>query len=172
MQISIKNQILENKFSTVDMLTKEIWKNKEDKIYVNSVDPESYNKQIEFSIFDSIIQMVVPKKTVMWVNMYDIKQMNIIKKFAKNSYPIHFKSKQRHDISPQPRITMIGFSNDAFFSKRRCIVKPQLRLKRINLFADFSKKHNDLLKQVKEKKLYKYLGWRWRNDKLWIWDII
>ena len=76
--------------------------------------------------------------------MYDIKQVNFKKKSKIDPSQLLFQSKQRRNVmSPQPRITMMGFSKDAFFSKRKGILKPGLQLKRVNVFADFSRKYKD-----------------------------
>ena len=91
----------------------------------------------------------------MWINMFDISQMN--KKLMYKKEPIKKRGTmhpesflKRRVVSPDPRITLMGFSKDAFFSKRKGILKPWLQLKKVNVFADFSKKFQGFRSKLDE----------------------
>ena len=140
MHYSKKHRILENKFSTVENLAQEIYKESPKKLEFDVIDPNSPSKWIEKTIFKKIVQNVMPKKTVMCVDVYDIKHKDEIlnqKRIQREGFfptPLEV-DKIRRAISPQPKITLMGFSKDAFFNKRKGILKPWLKFRKVNIFC-------------------------------------
>ena len=144
MHINKKHRVLDNKFNTVENLAKQIYSSNQHNIDFDVIDPSSPTKRVEKTIFEQIVQKVMPKKTVMWVNVYDIRHKDAILDFKRQARaaravsPLEVDLRQRA-ISPQPHITLMGFSKDAFFDKRQGILKPCLKLKKVNIFTDLNK---------------------------------
>ena len=139
MYYSRKHKILENKFNTVENLAKEIYKENQEKMEFDVIDPNSPTKRIEKTLFEKVVQNVMPRKTVMWVDVFDINQKDEIM----NQRWIQRESRDpellevdkiRKAVSPQPKITLMGFSKDAFFNKRKGILKPWLKLRKNKYF--------------------------------------
>ena len=135
MHINKKHRVLDNKFNTVENLAKQIYSSNQRNIDFDIIDPSNPTKRVEKTIFEQIVQKVMPKKTVVWVNVYDIRHKDAILDFKRQARaaravsPLEVDLRQRA-ISPQPRITLMGFSKDAFFDKRQGILKPCLKLKK------------------------------------------
>ena len=78
MHIRKKNLILDNKFNTVENLAKQMYSSNQYNIDFNVIDPSSPTKRVEKTIFEQIVQKVMPKKTVIWVDVYDIRHKDAI----------------------------------------------------------------------------------------------
>ena len=158
MYYSKKNKILGNKFNTVENLAKEIYKENQEKMEFDVIDPNSHTKRIEMTLFQQIVQNVMPRKTVMCVDIYDIRYKDEImnlKRIQREGYALEpFEvDKIRKAVSPQPKITLMGFSKDAFFNRRKGILKPWLKLRKVNIFTDLSKNLAGYLSKNNERKV-------------------
>ena len=144
MYYSRKHKILENKFNTIENFAKEMYNESQEKMEFDVIDPSSPTKRIEKIIFEQIVKNSIPNKTIMWVDVFDIKQKDEIMKQKYIQRESHAPEPLEVDnirkaMSPQPKITLMGFSKDAFFNKRKGILKPWLKLRKVNIFANLSK---------------------------------
>lgn len=135
-----KRQFLDNRFSTVEHLAKQIYNFNRSDVDFDVIEPNSPTKRIEKTLFEQIINKVMPRKTVMCVDVYDIQHQQALASQRQQARatcavsPLALDCKQR---AISPRITMMGFSKDAFFNKKQGILKPCLNVKKVNVFADF-----------------------------------
>ena len=61
MKVSIHRQVLDNKFSTVDKITREICHDSEDHFHISSIDTDSSAKHNDLSLFNHFAKLVIPK---------------------------------------------------------------------------------------------------------------
>ena len=153
MQTTRNFKILDNKFSTVESLGKQIYQ-RDQQIVFNEVDVNKADKSKQSALVDLIIKRTMAKNTVLCVDIYDInykkQTLKEIKRIrdSKKSW-VHKFNMKRRAFSPQPKFTLMSFSKDAFFNKREGILKPWLKLKKLKIFTNQLKKIEKLLNKDK-----------------------
>ena len=157
MQATRKFKILDNRFSTVESLGKQIYQ-RDQQIDFNEVDVNTVGKSKQSALVDFIIKRTMAKNIVMCVDIYDInyKQQVLqeIKRIRDNKRSwVHPFDINRRAFSPQPKIALMSFSKDAFFNKREGILKPWLKIKKLKIFTNQLKKIEKLLNKNKTKRI-------------------
>ena len=129
-------------FNTVETFSKEVMNITNMTKKFNLINPNSPSRCFEKILIDKMLRKVSKTKDAVIVNLYNIQQKDAVMECVKmgriDNMKLNLEITQKQRFrSPPPWLRYIGFRRQAFFNRRQRILKPGLKIKKLNIFTDF-----------------------------------